>query len=174
MATRHRFSIDGQPHTVEVEERGERLSVRIDGGEPLVLDATTSGVPGLFSIIIGGIPRQAYVTRDGKNLRVLVEGRVFVLGPAGGGGRGRSAAGGLIDPPGTITAPLAGVVVDVRVKPGEHVEPRQTVVVIEAMKMQNEVQAPLAGTVTKVSAVLGSRIEKGELVLEYTPDEAPA
>jgi len=172
MATRHRFQVDGQPHTVEVDEQDDRITVRVDGGDPLVLDATTSGVPGLFSIVIGGVPRQAYVTRDGKNLRVLVEGRAFILGAGGGANRGRGAAGGLVDPPGTITAPLAGVVVDVRVKPGDHIEQRQTVVVVEAMKMQNEVQAPMDGTVTRVNAVMGARIEKGELVLEYTPDEA--
>ena len=89
MATRHRFQVDDEPHTVEVDEQRDRITVRVDGGDPIVLDATTSGVPGLFSIIIDGEPRTAYVTRDGKNLRVLVEGRVFILGPSGAAGRGR-------------------------------------------------------------------------------------
>src|SRR5690606_18587800 len=128
---------------------------RIDEGDSFEVEATTSGVPGLFSIMRDGVPSQAYVTREGKALRVIVDGRVFFLGPVGAAGRGRGAAGGMVDPPGTVTAPLAGVVVDVRVKEGDHVDARQTLVVIEAMKMQNEVQAPMAGTVKRIVAQQG-------------------
>ncbi|TAJ22312.1 MAG: acetyl-CoA carboxylase biotin carboxyl carrier protein subunit, partial [Nitrospirae bacterium] len=137
--------------------------------DPIEVDATTEGVPGLFSIVRDGRPTRAYVTRDGKNLRVIVDGRTFILAP-GSGGRERGAAGGLVDPPGKITAPLAGVVVEVRVKVGDRIEPRQVVAVVEAMKMQNEVQAGHAGTVTAVKAQQGERAEKGELLVEYTPD----
>ena len=171
MATRQRFQVDGVNHAVQVDESSDRITVRIDEGEPFEVDATTSGVPGLFSIIRDGKPAQAYVTREGKSLRVIVDGRVFILGPVGGAGRQRGAAGGLADPPGKVSAPLAGVVVDVRVKEGEAFEARQTLVVIEAMKMQNEVQAPMAGTVTRISAVLGARVEKGDFVVEYEPAE---
>ncbi|MCK9485279.1 MAG: biotin/lipoyl-binding protein [Dehalococcoidia bacterium] len=172
MATRQRFQVDGVNHAVQVDESTQGvLTVRIDGGEPFEVDATTSGVPGLFSIIRDGVPSQAYVTREGKALRVLVDGRVFILGPVGSAGRGRGAASGMGDPPGKVSAPLAGVVVDVRVKEGDTFEARQTLVVVEAMKMQNEVQAPVAGTVTRVSAVLGDRVEKGDIVVEYDPAE---
>ena len=169
MATRHRFSLNGTLHSVSVDETGGRLIVRIDDRDPIEVDATTEGVPGLFSIVRDGRPSRAYVTRDGKNLRVIVDGRSFVLAP-GTGSRERGAAGGLADPPGKITAPLAGVVVEVRVKVGDRLEPRQVVAVVEAMKMQNEVQAALAGVVTAVKAQQGERAEKGELLVEYTPD----
>lgn len=171
MASRYRFSVDGNTHAVSVEDSPEGVSVRIDEGDYFPIDATTSGVPGLFSIIRDGIPVQAYVTREGRALRVIVEGRVFILGPVGAGSRGRGASGGMADVPGVITAPLAGVVVDVRVKEGDALEPRTVVAVVEAMKMQNEVQAPMAGTVKRVVAQPGSRIEKGDLVLEYEPAE---
>jgi biotin carboxyl carrier protein len=55
---------------------------------------------------------------------------------------------------------------------GDALEPRQVVVVIEAMKMQNEVQAPLAGTVTRIRCEAGARIEKGDVVVEYSPTAA--
>lgn len=169
MATRHRFSVAGTLHTVSVDDAGDRIVVRIDDRAPIEVDATTEGVPGLFSLLRDGKPSRAYVARDGKNLRVIVEGRTFVLAP-GAGSRERGAAGGLTDPPGKITAPLAGVVVDIRVKVGDRLEPRQVVVVVEAMKMQNEVQAPLAGVVTAVRVEQGGRAEKGALLVEYTPD----
>lgn len=171
MASRYRFSVDGTDHAVSVEDSPEGVSVKIDDADYFPVDATTSGVPGLFSIIRDGVPTQAYVTRDGRALRVVVDGRVFILGPVGAAGRGRGAAGGMTDPPGTITAPLAGVVVDVRVKEGDTIAARDVVAIVEAMKMQNEVQAPLGGTVKRVTATAGSRIEKGDLILEYTPAE---
>jgi biotin carboxyl carrier protein len=173
MATRQRFQVGGVNHAVSVDETPEgRLSVSIDDGEAFEVDATTSGIPGLVSIVRNGQPQQAYVARDGKALRVIVDGRVFVLGPTGAAGRQRGAAGGMVDPPGVISAPLAGVVVEVRVQVGDTIEPRQVVAVVEAMKMQNEVQAPMAGTVKRVAATAGARIEKGDLVIEYEPAEA--
>ncbi len=172
MATRHRFQVEGATRAVTIDElKDGRLRIRVDEGDAFDVDVTTSGVPGLFSIIRNGVPTSAYVTRDGKGLRVLVDGRTFHLGPVGGAGKQRGASGGLADPLGTVTAPLAGVVVDIRVAVGDEIKPRQTLVVIEAMKMQNEVQAPHGGVVKKIVAVQGSRIEKGELVLEYEPAE---
>ncbi len=171
MATRHRFQVDGQPHTVMVDESGDRLAVTVDDAPPVEVDVTTSGIPGLFSIIRNGVPSRAYVAREGRNLRVVVDGRTFLLATAGGG-RERGASGGASDPLGKITAPLAGVAVEIRVAVGDRIEPRQAVVVVEAMKMQNEVQAPHGGVVTVVHAQYGVRVEKGELLVEYAPDEA--
>ncbi|MCB9483591.1 MAG: hypothetical protein H6675_06255 [Dehalococcoidia bacterium] len=170
MASRFRFQVEGNNHAVSVEDSMEGVSVKVDEGEYFPIDVTTSGVPGLISIIRDGVPTQAYVTREGRALRVIVDGRVFILGPVGAGGRARGG-GGMADPAGSVTAPLAGVVVDVKVKEGDTLQARQVVAVVEAMKMQNEVQVPMAGTVKRVAAVAGSRIEKGDLILEYEPAE---
>ena len=48
MATRYRFQVDSQPHAVSVDEVDGRLTVTVDGGEPELVDGTTSGVPGLI------------------------------------------------------------------------------------------------------------------------------
>ena len=168
MATRHRFLVGGRERTVLVEEAGDRITVAIDGGDPIELDATTSGVPGLFSILLDGRPTSAYVSRRGPAFEVTVEGRRFAVEPAAAGGRRRSPMGGK-DRPGEVTAPLAGVVVDVRVAVGDSVEAGQAIVVIEAMKMQNEVQAPQAGTVTAIHCEQGGRVEQGALIVSYEP-----
>ena len=171
MATRHRFQIDGRTLTILLENAGDRVTVAIDAAPAVEVDVAAPGVPGLFSVTRDGVTSRAYVVREGRALRVVVEGRTFVLHPTGGG-RGRGAAGGASDPPGKITAPLAGVAVEVRVAVGDRIEARQGVVVIEAMKMQNEVQAPHPGVVTAVHARQGVRVERGEVLVEYTPDEA--
>lgn len=167
MASRHRFEVDGNSTTVVVDEVDGRTRVAIDEETPIVTDATLSGVPGMVSMLIDGRPTRAYVARDGRDFRVTVHGRTFLIAVAGGGKRARSAAGGATDPPGKITAPLAGVFVEARVAVGDTVEAGQPVVVIEAMKMQNELQAPLSGTVTAIHFSAGDRVEKGDLVIEY-------
>lgn len=167
MATRHRFLIDGRERSVVVDDAGGRVTVTIDDGEPIEVDVASAGLPGVISILVDGRPHSAYVARRGAGFEVVVEGRRFPITPAVGG-RQRGAIGGK-DAPGKVTAPLAGVVITVRVEVGQVIEAGQALLVIEAMKMQNEIQAPLAGTVTAIHCEAGERVEQGALVIEYTP-----
>ena len=65
-----------------------------------------------------------------------------------------------------VKAPMPGLVVRVLVAPGDAVEAGQGVVVLEAMKMENELKAPAAGTVAAAHAVVGAAVGKGELLVE--------
>ena len=172
MAKRHRFLVGGAERSVVIDAagdaQGEALAA-IDGGEPLALEAIAAELPGFVAFRAGGAWRRAYVARRGAAFDVTVGARRFVVEPAGGGRRGRSAIGGAEDAPGEITAPLAGVVVEVRVAPGDAVGAGTTVLVLEAMKMQNEVQIPHGGTVTAVHAAPGDSVDRGALLVEYEP-----
>lgn len=169
MASRHRFVLEGEEHTIVVDESGDRVIVTIDDGEPLEVDVTTSGVPGQFSIVAGGAPRRAFVARVGQGFDVTVDGRRFAV--TGAGSRGRGSVGGSGDPIGTITSPLAGVIVELRVAVGDAFDAGETLAVVEAMKMQNEVSSAHAGTVTAVHGAPGERVESGGLLIEYDPAE---
>ncbi len=65
----------------------------------------------------------------------------------------------------TVTAPLPGVIVDVKVKVGDSVKAGQTVAVLEAMKMENEIEAPTDGTVTAVNAAKGDSVLEGAAIV---------
>jgi len=171
MPSRHRLQLGAETRLLVVDEQGERVLVTIDDGEPIEVDATTSGVPGSLSLMIDGQPHNAYVALDGEAFQVTVGGRTFVIAPARAGGRGRGSVAGYEDTEGQITAPLAGVVVDVRVAVGDTVEAGQTTCVVEAMKMQNEVHSPHDGTVTAVHCERGQRVERSELLIEYESTE---
>ena len=67
-----------------------------------------------------------------------------------------------------VTAPMPGKVVRVLVRPGDEVGARQGVIVIEAMKMENELRAPKAGLVTAVSAEEGMSVEAGRVLVVIT------
>ena len=68
--------------------------------------------------------------------------------------------------PAPLVAPMPGLVVRVNVEPGDEVQPGQGLVVMEAMKMENELRATTAGRVRSVLAVPGTAVEKGTLLVE--------
>lgn len=67
---------------------------------------------------------------------------------------------------GTITAPMAGKVLTLSVKEGDAVTAGQVLLTFEAMKMENEIMAPGAGTVTKVFVTVGAQIEAGAQLIQ--------
>jgi pyruvate carboxylase subunit B len=77
-------------------------------------------------------------------------------------GRGQSRGG-----PGTLNAPMPGMVVRVLAAAGQVVEAGQGLVVLEAMKMENELRAPAAGVVQSVAVTAGQTVEKGQLLMEF-------
>jgi propionyl-CoA carboxylase alpha chain len=106
----------------------------------------------------------ARITRAGDDLFVqgpigtvhlAVVPRFTVPGPA-------EVAGGFI-------APMPGVVLDVRVEPGEHVTAGQTLVVLEAMKMEHHMAAPADGVVAEVRVATGDQVANGALLLVFEP-----
>jgi pyruvate carboxylase subunit B len=67
--------------------------------------------------------------------------------------------------PAPIKAPMPGLIVRINVKPGDAVEAGQGVVVMEAMKMENELRATAAGTVKSIEVAPGAAVEKGALLV---------
>ena len=80
--------------------------------------------------------------------------------------RSRSRAGASEQGVKKITAPMPGKVVRILAAVGAQVEAGQSVIVIEAMKMQNELKAPKTGTVKKINAVEGAAVEAGQSLAE--------
>jgi pyruvate carboxylase subunit B len=77
-----------------------------------------------------------------------------------------STPAGIRAGPAQVVAPMPGLVVRVNVSPGDAVHPGQGVVVMEAMKMENELRASTAGTVRAVLVQPGTAVEKGAVLIE--------
>jgi biotin carboxyl carrier protein len=75
--------------------------------------------------------------------------------------------------PSSLSAPMPGLVVRVLVQPGDRVQAGQGVVVIEAMKMENELRASTPGVVRNVPVTAGSAVEKGAVLVEFEPGPRP-
>jgi biotin carboxyl carrier protein len=68
-----------------------------------------------------------------------------------------------------IKAPMPGKIIDVLVREGGSVQRGEPVVILEAMKMQNEILSPVSGTVAKISAKPGTNVMKDDLLVEIKP-----
>ena len=149
--------------------------------------------PGGDTVNLGGTDYQVRVVRQGDVTAVYVNERPYQVQLAAGGGEGpvkvlvdakeyevevkggaaapRRAPKGPAKRPappggaGAITSQMAGRVVRVDAEPGQKVSEGQVLLIIEAMKMENEVLAPGAGTVKEVAVAAGARVNEGDLLI---------
>jgi biotin carboxyl carrier protein len=158
---RHDIEIGGRVRHVETRKIDGRFLVTVDGREHAVdaarVDART------LSLLVDSSSYEVTIAADAASgqLRVQV-GTVAVT--VGVPGRGRSSSkgdGGPSSGPQRLAAPMPGRVVRILVRTGEAVYQGQPLVVVEAMKMENELRASRAGTVTDVFVGEGQSVDAG-------------
>jgi biotin carboxyl carrier protein len=171
-ASRIEVVAGGRVHTVHVEPADDpaRVRVRIDDGEELVIDAAVVGTPNaattwsLRDPVTGIVSTAAVTLGPSGEGEAVVAGHVVPVALANRRRRSRATlAGGNGDQ--RVVAPMPGKVVKVLVAVGERVEARQGLIVVEAMKMENELTVARAGTVAQVEVGEGTSVEAGRLLL---------
>lgn len=166
MIDRYAILIDGRTRAVELEDVDGKLRVVVDGQERVV-DAHHLG-GGVWSVLEGTAARLIQIDGSYPKLTVEVshpdgEPRLCTaLVSSGKTDSGDASAKGATSGPLTLRAPIPGRVVKVPVKIGDTVKIGQTLLVLEAMKMENEIRAPQAGVVSAIHAAEGSAVETGQ------------
>lgn len=163
------IEINGRTRTVSIEKAtAGRYRVSLDG-HLHELDAVRVGVYGL-SLLDGdaGLSREVQVTPGPTQGELLVSlaGRT-VAATVNGRRTGRAGVDGGAAAHGdqAILAPMPGRVVRLLVGQGDQVAIRQGVVIVEAMKMENELRSPKAGTVKEINVTPGTSVEAGRVLL---------
>jgi biotin carboxyl carrier protein len=154
--------LDGRTHIVDASRIGDAvvsLLVQQDGGAARSVDASFAAQPARRGHGENGAAGDFDVHLDGRTIAVQIR-------PAGSFGRQKSghpaaAAAG----PQRVTSPMPGKVVRVLVKPGDAVTARQGLVVVEAMKMENELRAARDGRVRDVAVAEGQSVDAGAMLL---------
>lgn len=161
---KYEVHISGKTHIVEFERNGGNWHAKLDGG-PNVADVAETA-PNVFSVLIGGRSHEVYVTPfSASQVQLQTDGHEFtgeVLDPRSW--RGRRQGGAEMEGRQHIGAPMPGKVVRLLVKAGEAVEAGQGLLVVEAMKMQNEIRSPKSGTVEQVLVAEGQAVNAGEVL----------
>ncbi len=167
----YEVEINGRTRRVDVDRGDDGLFVTVDGRRQA---ADVTVINGVYSLILGdGGVRRSFdvaVAEDppgSGHLTLHVNGRVLTaaVGRARGSWARHRQEGPGGNGPQRVIAPMPGKVVRVLVKPGDPVAARQGVVVVEAMKMENELRAPRAGTVGAVHAAEGASVEAGTVLV---------
>jgi biotin carboxyl carrier protein len=148
-------------HGFEVTLDGRRLVadlVRTPSGWSLIIGSQDAGPLQSFELAIEEHPEGATVYVEGQPIPVRISGRGRFARRSASSEQGASG-------PRRIVAPMPGRVVKVLVKPGDTVDARQSLVVVEAMKMENELRAPGAGLVTEVKVTEGASVEANTVLV---------
>jgi pyruvate carboxylase subunit B len=160
--------INDKQYEIDIDKDG---NVVVNGQRRHVDFLTLEG--GLYSVITETRSLEV-VVEDGKNKQsVQIGGRMYeaqvlderaLLMAMRKGTFGSSS--------GEVIAPMPGLIVAVQVAPGETVAQGQTVIILESMKMQNELKAPVAGIINAVSVNPGQTVDKDQVLITIDPPPA--
>jgi biotin carboxyl carrier protein len=149
-----------KPRQIELTRAAVRHECRIDGR---LVEADIREISdGIYSILIGGRSLEVHVEARGQALRIISGAREFVASATDPRRYLKGAGSILAEGRQQVTAPMPGKVIRVLVKAGDKVAAGQGIVVVEAMKMQNEVKSPKAGTIEKLLAAEGQPVNAGD------------
>jgi biotin carboxyl carrier protein len=163
---RYSVSTEGVSYSIDIDDSGQRVVV---DGQAMPVDLVQVNPPALFSLLVGGRSHEVFLEEVGKGeYRVVIGGElchVRVVTDRDARLRGQAVAKGRPTGEVHVKAPMPGVVRAVEVALGDAVRSRQGLIVLEAMKMENEIRAAQAGTVRSISVVKGQRVEQGQTLL---------
>ena len=160
-------------YLVDVVEREGACQVQVDGAE-FQMDVHDVDGKGTYSLLIDGVSYTAVIVDTSESIRIMVNGQEYdfdveeeALARLRSQVKPRHKAGAE-----AIKAPMPGRVISIAVATGQEVEAGQGVVIIEAMKMENELKTHVAGKVKEVRVGVGDAVNKGDalVVLEEQAD----
>jgi len=157
-------SLDSKEYTIEIlDER----HVSLDGQVLEVDFESISGQP-VFSLLANGKSFEAFVYPDEEAWQVLLMGRLYPIRVEDEREkRLRLAGGGAAAETGEyhLKSPMPGMVVTIPVEEGQAVEKGQVLVILESMKMQNELKSPRGGTVGRIRVKPGENVDQRQTLL---------
>ncbi len=161
----YEVTIAGKTYKVDLSRAESGWRCRLDGREvPLDITATREGV---FSLLLDGKSYEVKQENTATETNIVVGHERFnaaVRDPRSFRSRNRAGAAG--EGVKKILAPMPGKIVRILAQPGTEVEAGQGVLVVEAMKMQNELKSPKKGILKKLNAIEGTPVEAGQVLAE--------
>ena len=158
----YEIAIDGKSYRLDLNQAEGRWSCRVDGRE-IEVDAVLAR-PNVLSVRIGNQAYEVRCERVGGETHIWVGSQRFaaeVRDPRSLRSRTRAADD---HGPRKLTAPMPGKVVRILLSQGTAVEAGSGVLVVEAMKMQNEVKSPKKGTIQKILVSEGAAVNAGDVL----------
>jgi acetyl/propionyl-CoA carboxylase alpha subunit len=160
----HEFLVDGEAHKISLEIREGTIVATIEGRR-MELDAVRlSGHT--VSLLAAGKSYRARVAGQGRKVFVAIGANQFCLEVPEPGGSSRFKDGTAGKAEGTVKAPMPGMVIKVNVAEGDEVSPGDSLVVVEAMKMEHEMLTSTKAIVAKVYVKAGQQVDAFQPLVE--------
>ncbi|MFN8523026.1 MAG: biotin/lipoyl-containing protein [Chloroflexota bacterium] len=166
--SRYLVTVGGAEHAIEVVEDASGTFVRVNDGERLPIEVLGGHGATEISARVGRRILRALVRGEGDRHTVVVDGRAHEVSVQDERAARLAAASRAARPGGageTVKAPMPGLVVRVSVEVGQVVERGARLVVLQAMKMENELTASHGGTVRGVNVQPGQTVEQGQALV---------
>jgi biotin carboxyl carrier protein len=158
------FVYNDEPILLQTEPKGSGWTVRLPDGTQHEIAVSRSSDE-VMVITSGSHTFCVPTARVNGDVHLSYEGKTYAFTP----GSLRAVASGAGRSSGSLASPMPGVVADVLVTEGQVVEAYQPLVVVEAMKVMATLEAPFAGTVSKVHVQKGRQVTQGEILVEVIP-----
>lgn len=155
--------IDDAHRRLEVERRGEHCRFRLDG-QPEREAQLTEVEPGVYSVLLDGRSYEAHAETGINCAWITIRGHRFRVAVTDPRRLSSHRAGARTQEREEILAPMPGKIVRLLVEPGQAVEAGQGILVMEAMKMQNEMKTHRAGRVASIPVRAGETVSAGAIL----------
>ncbi len=164
---KYTVTVEGkEPREIEVWETEEGLFARL-GDQTHRLDAVSIDGGGFYSLLVDQRSHEVFLEEREDTYAVVLHGRLYEVTVESEQARRvqtvrpAQAIGGRT----VVKSPMPGLVVSVAVNEGDTVAEGQRLVILEAMKMENEIRAPRAGIVSRVEVAVGDSVMQGQVLL---------
>ena len=158
-----KLSFEHNSESISIDLTPSGKSYRVDLGENTVDVEIMQVKDGRLDLLVDGKRVTAFVSTENGRRWVTVNGQTLVLTKSTGG---RSRAHGHHHAAGELTAPMPGQVRAVNVNEGDRVTKGQTLLLLEAMKMEIRIQSPQDGVVKKLFVQQGQTVEREQMLVE--------
>jgi biotin carboxyl carrier protein len=157
--------IDGT--RLEVDISGDETDLRVSGPEGEQRGSLARHERGRYVLRLGDRTIEGFVTPTEDGYVVVYRGRAYPIAVTDERARTLSQLGGAKHghTGGTVKAPMPGLVKAVNVAPGATVQRGTSLVILEAMKMENDLTAPGPGTVKEVRVAAGDKVDQGQVLV---------
>lgn len=186
-------TVNGQSYRVEQQEQNEQQLVNLEGTPhtlnwqriaslaPMPGQDGTNSAGGHYSLLIEGRSYDVFARviskpgdKTGQTYEIFLEGQRFEVRVEDERTRLLAGLSGTAVNSGEaqVTAPMPGLVVNIPVEPGESVTEGQTVAILEAMKMENDLPSPIDGVITEVKVQKGQTVDQGDVLVVVKNESA--
>lgn len=164
------FNIENKSHKLQLEFKDGRYKISLDD-EEYAVDSTPIS-DNCLSLLVNGKAFTVYFAEANGKKYFSIGGEQFCIEETKSEASAASGAGATaVDEAPVAASPMPGKVVKILVREGDQVEQGQGLVIVEAMKMENEIKSPVKGKVEKVNFKSGDLVDAAQPIIELEPEK---